>query len=74
MGRIAGHLKTRATQGLAAEGVWFEDSRPVWAHGKWSVFLDAPEDVRRAIEYVEANPGKEGKPRQRWSFVAPFVY
>jgi hypothetical protein len=28
--------------------------------------------VRRAILYVEDNPLKEGKPRQRWSFVTPF--
>lgn len=71
--RIMAHLKTRATQGLAAEGLWPADNRPVWAHGGWKVFLDTPEDGRRAIEYVEANPEKEGKPRQRWSFVKPFV-
>ena len=71
--RIVGHLKGRATQHLKAEGLWFDDSRPVWAQGCWRVYLDAPADVRRAMAYVEANPEKEGKPRQRWSFVTPYT-
>ena len=29
-------------------------------------------EVRQKIAYVEDNPPKEGKPRQRWSFVKPF--
>ena len=36
------------------------------------VYSSAPNDIRRAIQYVEENPIKEGKPRQRWSFVTPF--
>ena len=71
IGRIIGHLKTRATQRLAAEGLWPADRPPVWAHGGWKVFLDEPKDVARAVAYVEANPEKEGKPRQHWSFVRP---
>jgi hypothetical protein len=43
-----------------------------WADEGWDVYLDSAADVRRAVNYVEDNPGKEGKPRQRWSFVAPF--
>ncbi len=39
-----------------------------FARGEWKVYLD-PEDVQRAIRYVEQNPIKEGKPAQRWSFV-----
>jgi REP element-mobilizing transposase RayT len=69
IGRIIGHLKTRATQRLAAEGLWPADLQPVWAHGGWKVFLDEPKDVAGAVAYVEANPEKEGKPRQHWSFV-----
>jgi len=42
------------------------------ARGEWKVFLDTIADVRQAIPYVEDNPLKEGKPQQRWSFVAPF--
>jgi REP element-mobilizing transposase RayT len=44
-----------------------------WARGQWKVFLDAEEDVRHAIKYVEENPVKESKPRQRWSFVTALV-
>jgi hypothetical protein len=44
-----------------------------WARGEWKVFLDSEADIRRAIEYVEQNPVKEGKPLQRWPFVVPFV-
>jgi REP element-mobilizing transposase RayT len=73
VGRIVGHLKGRATQRLAADGLWPDAARPVWGRKCWKVFLRSPEDVRRAIAYVEANPEKEGKPRQHWSFVRPFA-
>lgn len=43
----------------------------VRAQDFWRVFLFSGEDVRAAIKYVEANPLKEGKPLQRWSFVKP---
>jgi REP element-mobilizing transposase RayT len=79
--QIAGHLKGRATQQLA-----LEDLHPLaqcrqpdgtvpspWARKGWSVFLHTDERIREAIEYVEENPLKEGKPRQRWSFVVPYV-
>jgi len=42
-----------------------------FARGEWKVFLDPP-DVPRAVTYVEDNPDKEGKPRQRWTFVVPY--
>ena len=32
-----------------------------------------PEDVPRAIQYVEQNPVKEGKKPQRWLFVVPWT-
>jgi hypothetical protein len=69
---IVGHLKGRATQRLVADGLWPEGERPVWARKSWAVFLDAPTDMRRAIAYVENNPRKEQKPRQRWSFVEKY--
>jgi len=72
VGRIVGHFKGRATQRLAADGLWPDADRPVWGKNSWKVFLDSPADVHRAVAYVEANPEKEGKPRQRWSFVSPF--
>jgi REP element-mobilizing transposase RayT len=40
-----------------------------WAAKLWKVYLDSEADIARAIAYVEENPEKEGKPRQRWSFV-----
>jgi REP element-mobilizing transposase RayT len=58
VGRIAGHLKARATQRLADEGQWPDGNQPVWGHGNWKVYLDTPADVQRAIEYVAANPGQ----------------
>ncbi len=43
-----------------------------WAHRPWIVYLDSEADVHGRIRYAEANPCKEGKPRQRWSFVLPY--
>jgi REP element-mobilizing transposase RayT len=43
-----------------------------FGRGEWKVYLDAVEAISRAIQYVEENPKKEGKPAQRWSFVVPF--
>jgi len=71
IGCMVGHFKGRATQRLAEERLWPADARPVWAEGNWKVFLDSEADVARAIHYVEGNPEKEGKPRQRWWFVVP---
>ncbi|HOD80812.1 MAG: Transposase IS200 like protein [Planctomycetes bacterium ADurb.Bin126] len=71
--RIAGHLKTRSTQQLGREGLWFSDHRPVWGRRSWKVFLSGRADVARAIAYVERNPIREGKPPQKWSFVTPWM-
>ncbi len=83
--RIVGHMKGRATQQLHADGLHpFQHLAPAlarrglelptpWAEKGWNVFLDSAEDVLRAIEYVECNPLKEGKNRQRWTFVKPYV-
>jgi REP element-mobilizing transposase RayT len=77
--RIVGFFKGEATRVLLEKGL-----HPLAAHGQpdqtppccwgekcWKVFLDSPDDVRRAIQYVANNPVKEGKPPQRWSFVTP---
>jgi REP-associated tyrosine transposase len=68
-------LKGEATGALVAEGIHpFQDifdargRRPkCFARRGWNVFLD-PDDVLRAIRYVEENPIKEGLPRQKWAF------
>lgn len=44
-----------------------------WARDNWDVYLDSDRHVRNAIHYVEQNPLKEGKPRQNWPFVTPYV-
>jgi REP element-mobilizing transposase RayT len=77
--RVVIQLKGAATEQLVAETIHpFGDivgsngRRPkCFERGQWKVFLDSPEDIQRAIEYVENNPIKEGKKRQRWSFVRP---
>jgi REP element-mobilizing transposase RayT len=79
--QIANLLKGAATRQLMSEGLHpFGALREkcgrlphAWARGLWKVFLGTPADVRRAVRYVEDNPAKEGLPRQRWSFVTPFV-
>ncbi len=72
-------LKGSATRSLTAESLHpfghLRDARArppkCFARGEWKVFLD-PEDVPRAIRYVESNPLKEGKPRQHWKFVTEY--
>ena len=74
--RVVIQLKGDATEQLTSEGIHpladrqrdGERAPKCWARGEWKVFLD-PEDVRRAIRYVEGNPLKERKQRQGWSFV-----
>lgn len=68
--RVVGHLKAEATRSLHDAG--FFDGRSPWAHHGWNVYLNSHTDVRRAIEYVENNPIREGKKRQRWSFEVPY--
>jgi REP element-mobilizing transposase RayT len=68
--RIVGHLKTGSMLELLAAG--FVRLSTPWCRGCWAVYLDSKQDVHRAIRYVENNPIKEGKPKQRWSFVTKF--
>jgi REP element-mobilizing transposase RayT len=69
---IVGHMRSRATRELKDRNEWFADERRVWGDHGWNVFLYTEQEVLRAIRYVEENPLKEGKKRQRWSFVTPF--
>ena len=72
-------LKGDATQQLEREGIhplagYKGDGKRVprcWVRGQWKVYLD-PDDIERAIRYVEDNPLKEGKKRQSWSFVSAY--
>jgi len=45
---------------------------PVWTRSGWRVFLGHPEEVRRTIRYIEANPLKIAWERQAWGFVKPY--
>jgi len=71
-------LKSAATRQLEAEGIhpltqFKQPEKRVpkcFTRGEWKVYLD-PDDVTRAIQYVEDNPLKEGKKRQTWGFVRP---
>ena len=78
---IANMLKGAATRELKESNLHplagFEkpDGRipPMWAGHQWKVYLDSESAIDEAINYVEMNPEKEGKPRQKWSFVTPFT-
>jgi REP element-mobilizing transposase RayT len=78
--RVIGHLKARATQQLIADELhplikYREpngNTPSPWARKGWVVYIFSAAHLRRAIRYVEENPLKENKPRQRWSFVTPY--
>jgi REP element-mobilizing transposase RayT len=78
--QIMTHLKAKATAQLTRDGrhplAEYRTPRGTvptpWTEKGWSCFLDSTESIARAIRYVEENPAKQGKPRQRGSFVAPW--
>lgn len=74
--QVANLMKGAATHRLLAEGLHplaKDGSLPSpWASKVWKVFLDCDEDVRRAIEYTEGNPEKDGLTPQAWSFVTRY--
>lgn len=78
--QMANLLKGAATRRLIADELHplATYARPgkrtpkMWARGQWKVFLDDVVGIERGIRYVEDNPVKEGKRRQRWSFVTAF--
>ena len=72
-------LKQGASQELAARGLHpLERYRQgdgalptVWERNCWRSFLDTVEGIECAIEYVDANPESQRRPRQLWPFVSP---
>ena len=78
---LSQRLKGRATKALVATGLHpFLNEMDAdgqvpkcWQEKQWPVFKYDPLRVRRAIQYVEDNPLKEGKKRQVWSFVIPYT-
>lgn len=79
--QICNLLKGEATKQLKAESLHPHARHvdtsgnvpPTWAENQWKVYLDSEEAIENAIRYVEENPVKENKARQRWSFVTPFA-
>jgi REP element-mobilizing transposase RayT len=77
---IANLLKGAGTKQLKQEGLHplaeYADEHGIiptpWGEKWWQVYLDSAADIERAIRYVEDNPLKERKPRQRWPFVTPY--
>ncbi len=70
---IVGHLKSRASKQMNHENLRPLDGvHSPWARGHWEVWLDSDDDVRRAIEYVEQNPIRDGLKPQHWPFVVPY--
>jgi len=45
----------------------------IWGQDFRKIFLFHREEVLDRIQYVEDNPLREGKPRQEWSFIVPFI-
>jgi len=47
-------------------------NHPILAERPYSVFKYTPLEMRRAIDYIDGNPAKEGLPRQNWDFVTEY--
>lgn len=71
-GAATAQLIERSMHPLAAHQGDRRRPPPMWTRREWKVYLDSEHDILRAIRYVENNPGKEGKPRQQWSFITLF--
>jgi REP element-mobilizing transposase RayT len=78
---VMGHLKSFATKELVKDGLHpftneclLNERLPSpWVRGGWTVYLNTPDDVDRAVRYVRDNPLKEGKRIQHWSFVREYA-
>jgi REP element-mobilizing transposase RayT len=78
--QVANLLKGEATKQLKKDSLHPQQSYAdkngklpsVWAEKQWCVFLECADAVECAVQYVEENPVKEGKPKQTWSFVTPY--
>jgi REP element-mobilizing transposase RayT len=69
---LVGHLKSRATKQLSREDLHpLDGAATPWAEGHWEVYLDTPDEIAHAVDYVEHNPIRAGKAPQRWPFVVP---
>jgi REP element-mobilizing transposase RayT len=78
---ILAALKRAGTKGLSADSLHPFTNHPrtndrlpsPWAEKGWKVFLNTPEEMRRAIRYVEQNPIRAGLKPQSWSCVTRYA-
>ena len=79
--QVANLLKGEATRSTMRENLHplarfaGPGERPprMWAEHEWKGYLDSEEAITGAIDYVNENPIREGKPAQHWPFVAAFT-
>ena len=79
--QIVGLLKGEATKQLRSESlhplaeyrVHAGNAPTPWNSRCWRVYLDNEDAIDAAIQYVQENPIKEGKPAQSWPLVTPFA-
>ena len=70
---LVAQFKSCATKHLTTAGLHpFQGWRSPWSRGFWQVYLDTPDEVNHAIQYVRQNPVRDGLREQHWSFVVPF--
>ncbi len=73
-------LKGAATRELSARGLnpgmdgglLARPNDRVWSRNLCKIFISEIPHLIGEINYVCKNPEKEGKPRQKWSFITPF--
>jgi hypothetical protein len=44
-----------------------------WSRKQWTCYLNNDADIRRAMDYVDRNPPKDGLKKQHWSFLTPYL-
>jgi len=69
--QMIANLQQASRDALRSRGSHPPD-HPVWRGGGWKVFQDRPDDIRRTIAYIRANPTKMRMPSQQWPFVQPY--
>jgi REP element-mobilizing transposase RayT len=65
------HLQNSTREAMQRSGARAPD-HPLWGGPGWKVFLDMPDDIRRTIGYIEQNPVRIGRLKQRWDFVKAY--
>ncbi len=78
--QVSNLMKGAASASLTKAGIHpFRDSAyrdatvpTPWSRGEWSVYLYDDVGIRRAIDYVNQNPTREGFKAQHWKFVKAY--